>query len=245
MNNKFTIIIPFYNVENTIQKTIASVLKQDYKNYTCILIDDISTDSSYKECKKIIKNNSCFSLIKNKEKKYSTKNIYEAIHKYTKEDDIVVVLDGDDFLFGKDVLSHLNDFYNKNDCWLTYGSYIELSRGVKGKFAKQVPEYVIENNSYRQFEWCTSHLRTFRSFLYKKIKKEDFLDENKKFFTRAGDLVIMFPMLEMAAEKAFYIDKTLYIWNDISDLNDHKIDHSTQLAIENQVRNRKKYEKII
>tara|TARA_R100000951_G_scaffold52964_1_gene44616 strand:+ start:1345 stop:2085 length:741 start_codon:yes stop_codon:yes gene_type:complete len=246
MNNRFIIIVPFFNVEKTIQKTLSSVLKQTYSNYACILIDDMSTDDSYKKCEDIIRDNDSFYLIKNKKKKNSTRNIYEAIYKYTEENDIVVILDGDDFLFGKDVLSYLNNFYNKSNCWLTYGSYLELSNGLRGKFAKQIPEYVIKNNSYREHEWITSHLRSFRSFLYKKIKKEDFLNnENKKFFTRAGDLVIMFPMLEMAGEKACYIEKILYVWNNLSNLNEHKVDHTQQLANEKQIRSRKKYEKII
>ena len=70
-------------------------------------------------------------------------------------------------------------------------------------------------------------------------------DRNGNFYTRAGDLVIMYPMLEMAGKKAFYIDKILYIWNNISELNEHKVDHSKQILVEQEVRNKEKYEPII
>ena len=46
MNNKFIIIVPFYNVEKWIKYNIRSVKKQNYSNYKCILVNDISTDKS-------------------------------------------------------------------------------------------------------------------------------------------------------------------------------------------------------
>lgn len=46
----FSIIIPVYNVEKYLTECISSILKQTYKNYEVILIDDGSTDSSGKIC---------------------------------------------------------------------------------------------------------------------------------------------------------------------------------------------------
>lgn len=51
-NIKFSIIIPAYDVQETIGKTIASVLKQTYSNYELIVIDDCSTDNTYNVVKK-------------------------------------------------------------------------------------------------------------------------------------------------------------------------------------------------
>lgn len=48
MNNPLvSIIIPLYNSENFIKKTIESLLNQSYKNIELIIIDDHSTDQSY------------------------------------------------------------------------------------------------------------------------------------------------------------------------------------------------------
>lgn len=44
----FSIIIPCYNLEKYVHKTIVSVLKQNYENFELILIDDGSTDNTYK-----------------------------------------------------------------------------------------------------------------------------------------------------------------------------------------------------
>ena len=178
MNNHFKIIIPFYNVEQYISTTIKSVIAQNYKNYECILINDKSTDASYDTCLSLIENKSSFKLVNNEDKKCSLENIYDTIHNFTSGEDIIVILDGDDFLFGPDALEYLNDFYNKEKCLLTYGSYINLSNSKRGKFAIKLPDYIIENNQFRNYQWCTSHLRSFKSSLFKKIDKKDLCDEN-------------------------------------------------------------------
>lgn len=49
-SKKFTIIIPVYNCEKYLKKTIESILDQTYKNYEIILIDDGSSDGSPKIC---------------------------------------------------------------------------------------------------------------------------------------------------------------------------------------------------
>jgi glycosyltransferase involved in cell wall biosynthesis len=243
--NKFLIICPLYNVETTIQKTINSILLQDYKNYKCIIVNDNSTDKTIEIINKVIYNNSNFILVNNKERKYSLSNIYNSIHHYSKEEEeIVIILDGDDFFASKDVLSYLNEYYLTNKCWLTYGSYVNLSNMKKGAFSKQIPSYVIENNLFRNHEWCTSHMRTFKSFLFKSIKKESLCDTEGNFYKITGDLAIMFPMLEMAYDKSRYIDKVLYIWNDLNELNDHKKDNRLQIKTEIQLRNLPKYNRI-
>ena len=44
----FSIILPFYNAEKTIERSIQSVLRQDFENYELLCINDGSTDGSEK-----------------------------------------------------------------------------------------------------------------------------------------------------------------------------------------------------
>ena len=55
MNNKVDIIIPVYNSQKYISKTIKSVFRQTYKNWKLIIIDDASTDDTKKILEKIYK----------------------------------------------------------------------------------------------------------------------------------------------------------------------------------------------
>ena len=50
MNNKISIIIPVYNVENYIERCIDSLISQSYINLEIILVDDGSTDKSGEIC---------------------------------------------------------------------------------------------------------------------------------------------------------------------------------------------------
>ena len=59
MSNKelVSVIMSAYNSQNTIEKSINSLLVQTYKNIEIVFIDDSSTDKSYKIAKKFENNN--------------------------------------------------------------------------------------------------------------------------------------------------------------------------------------------
>lgn len=243
MSNHFKIIIPLYNVEEWIKICLRSVKAQTYQDYQCIIVDDISTDGSVDVIKKEIASDDRFLLVENKEKKYALRNIYEAIElSNPAKEDIIVTLDGDDWLASRDVLSTLNDVYSKSDCWITYGSYAEYPSGRRGKFSKQIPQHIINESSYRRNPWSASHLRTFKYKLWDRIEREDLLDSDGNFYEMAWDLSFMFPMLEMAGPRSLYVQDILYSYNLSNPLNDHKKDHSKQLRLESEIRGKKPYD---
>lgn len=46
----FSIIVPVYNAERYIKICINSILSQTFKDFEVIIVDDASTDDSYKIC---------------------------------------------------------------------------------------------------------------------------------------------------------------------------------------------------
>ena len=50
MQEKISIIVPVYNVENYLERCVESILKQTYTNFELLLINDGSTDQSGDLC---------------------------------------------------------------------------------------------------------------------------------------------------------------------------------------------------
>lgn len=55
-NVRVTIIVPVFNAENTLTDCVAAICAQSEKNIQIILVDDCSSDSSFKKCKELAKN---------------------------------------------------------------------------------------------------------------------------------------------------------------------------------------------
>ena len=77
--NRLNIIIPLYNVEKWIGRCLKSVQGQNYSNFRCYVVNDISTDNTDQKILNQIKDDDRFVYINNKEKKYALKNIYDTI----------------------------------------------------------------------------------------------------------------------------------------------------------------------
>lgn len=241
---RINIITPFYNVEKWISKNIEMLKQQTHTDFRCVLVDDLSTDKSFDVCRDIINNDQRFILIKNKEKKYALKNIIDSINILgLSDEEIIVTIDGDDWLYDKFVLEKVNKIYEIKKILLTYGNYLNYPTNTLGH-CSPYPKHVIDNNSYRQDNWRASHLRTFKYKLWKNIKQEDFLDEEAKFLDVTWDLAFMFPMLEMSGGKFHCFREPLYVYNRQNDINDYKIKLQRQRFYETYIRRKNRYERL-
>lgn len=242
-NKKFVIVIPSYNNSKWCEKNILSALNQDYDNFRIIFTDDCSKDDTFEKVRAVVEaseNKDKATIIKNTQRIGALANLYNMIHS-CEDDEIILTLDGDDWLAHDHVLNMLNRTY-ADDVWLTYGQYQNWPDGGKG-IAQPIPYNVIANNSFRQYTWCASHLRTFYAWLFKAIKLEDF-KYNGSFMSMAWDMTIMFPMLEMAGSRSRYINDFLYTYNLENPINDHKVDQKLQQTLDRYVRGMPKYQKL-
>lgn len=213
------IISCFWNASNYVSKCIDSVKSQTFKNYKMFLIDDMSTDNSKDVVKKLIDGDDRFILIENTEKKFKLKNFDDLImdESLFDDEDIIVELDGDDWLYNENVLEIINKKYltNKN-LWLTNGSFV-YSNGRIGFSGKA------NYNSVRSDAFTFSHLRTWKTHLWRKIDESSFLDTNGEYFKSAADVAYSYPMVEMAGKNHYeFIPDILLVYNEESPYNDHK-----------------------
>ena len=137
---------------------------QQDRDFKVFIIDDVSTDNTVEITKSLIVDDNRFNLIINTEKKFKLKNLDELIPTFD-DDDIVIELDGDDFLLNSDVVYDIRKIYSEGDVWLTNGSFM-YSSGNEGFSSKCNP------NTIRKDVFRFSHLRTWKTFLWKAIPKD-------------------------------------------------------------------------
>lgn len=243
-DKKFVIVIPSYKNSEWCEKNIQSTIDQNYDKYRVIFIDDCSPDDTFDKVLNVVNSSNKknkFTLIKNTIRNGALCNLYNAIHSCD-DDEIIVTLDGDDWLANSDVLNKLNEVYNSGDIWMTYGQYQNYPDNGIG-ISQQVPDHIINSNGYRQYAWCSSHLRTFYTWLFKQIKDEDLKYEGQ-FAPTAWDCTMQFPMLEMSGHHAKFIPDVLYIYNLINPINDHKVNRDFQKKLELYYRAQPRYNKL-
>jgi glycosyltransferase involved in cell wall biosynthesis len=235
------IVTTLYNCENYIEQCLASIMGQTHKNFKCYITDDLSTDNSVKLVKKMIEGDDRFILIQNTEKLYQPGNYDQVIRNNLdiSDNEIIVEIDGDDWLPTSKVLEKIHQIYLDDNVWITNGSF-RYSNGTNGFSSKQNLDIDL-----RKSRMTCSHMRTWRAFLWRKIKQEDLKDENDEYWKVTGDLAFMFPMLEMSGEEHYkFVEEIMYVYNEQNPLNDHKVDLSLVNEIANKIRNKTKYEKI-
>ena len=238
---RFVIVIPSYNNQRWCEKNIFSALNQDYGNFRIIFTDDCSSDETYKLVSAAVEaspNKHRCTIIRNQTRVGALANLYNMIHSCA-DDEIVLTLDGDDWFPHNNVLNKLREHYKSGDIWMTYGQYTNSTDGAYG-VAARYSDSVIATNTFRKAPWGASHLRTFYSWLFKKIKKEDLYYQGS-FMMMTWDLGMMIPMLEMAGPHSKFIPDILYVYNMENILNDHKVNGKLQQALDKYVRTLPKY----
>jgi len=219
---KIVIISPFRNAENYIKSHCLSVDQQDYDNYLHVVIDDNSDDNSQNN----IPESSKRIVITNSERKGCIANQLSAIDEYVNEDDLVMFLDGDDFLVSNNTIF---DYYNRlydEGFEFTYGSMWSLIDEIP-LIAQDYPKEVKENKTYRQhmFNWKIpyTHLRTVKGKYCLNLNKDVFKNDGE--YMKSGmDNPLFYELIEQVDHANIKAVKEIFCYyNDANPLNDYKI----------------------
>lgn len=238
------IVIASYNNTDWFKQNLDSVFMQKYTNYRVIYIDACSTDGTYDLVNAYINVHGFghkFNLIRNETRACALENQYNAIHS-CQDQEIILILDGDDWFAHENVFSCINRAYEDVNVWITYGQFQFYPTNEIG-FCRMMPAEVVEHNSYRSYPHFPSHLRTFYAGLFKKIKKEDLCIDGK-FFPMTGDMAAMIPMMEMAGNRFKAISDVLYIYNDINPISDHRVKRELQKELDDYIRRQPAYARL-
>ena len=227
-----SVVIPSYNNKNYYKKNLDSIFQQDYPNYNykIVYINDCSTDHTGELAQIYLEENSPvpFKLINHTNNRKASISRWHGVN-LCEDNDIVVLVDGDDWLADKDVLKKINKAYEFEGIWHTYGSY-KTSQDTIPSVGYQMPKSVYQKNKFREYGFVSTHLRTFYAWLFKEIPFGNLIFEGKPM-VMAGDVAEEFSLLEMANDKTKFMDSILYVYNTETPLNDSKLDPGLQTKI--------------
>lgn len=238
LKNNIYIIIPFRNAKPYLKDCYMSLLAQKYQSFKAIFIDDCSDDGSLDS----IPNHPRFIKIRSESRNYVLKNIYEVLTKFEfGEEDIIAIMDGDDYLIHEFALDIINEIYNQNDCFISFGQYLFST----GQYGHCYPYNYEEFLNLRQHDWRASHLKTFKFKIYKEFVKQDnslksYRDDNGNFY-KAYDVALMVPLLEISGySKVFFNKEPLYLYR-LHELNESNLDGSLQKNVQNHVNSKQPF----
>lgn len=101
---KLSIIIPVYQAEKTLERCVDSILKQSFRDYEVVLVNDASSDNSAAICKKLTERDKRVRVIHKKQNVGLSEARNTALRKV--HGDYVTFVDADDFI-GNDTLHEL------------------------------------------------------------------------------------------------------------------------------------------
>jgi len=196
MKNKFVFVVPYYNAEDNISKTLHSMMAQSYDDWRAIVINDISTDNGSSFVNKIV-NGSIhrhkFTLIDRTEKYGEVRNTLDALDSID-DDEIVCRLDGGDWLVENDLLWIINESYkdsNQAVAWTAH-RWSYTSRNISGHLN------LLPGQTVYQHPWVSSHLKTFRAGQLRKVPKTNFFTDLGEYIMIACDQAIFLPMMHLS-----------------------------------------------
>lgn len=246
MNGSFKIVVPSFNCIDFLKKNLASIEAQTYKSYDVCVIDDCSTVKGQRELILDYCQRNNWKYIFHQKNLGALAGIVEGIHSFNcQDDDVIVMVDGDDWLYNDKVLEKLAKIYTEEDVYLTWGSFESYPTGyVETCAAHPIDDDIIVNKRYREITDIFCHLKTYKYRLFREIKDEDLRDENHEYFRLSWDKALMYPMLEMAGHKIRFVPDILYVYNIDNPLNDFKLAREEQIAVSNYIRDLPMYSKL-
>ena len=208
-----SIIIPMYNVEDKIERTLNCIEEQRIKEkYEIIIIDDCSVDDSYNICKKYIKNKKIKNAIvlKNTENRGPSYTRNKGMKLANGE--YCILLDSDDY-YEKNTINTMLENMKPKSIVIVGIKYLYKKNKIKYLLYGEKNKIMnIESNQYAKF-YLTGLLNQPSNKMYdlNYIKEKNiFFNENSSY---GEDLEFNIKYTENI-EDIIYINKPLYVYTE-------------------------------
>jgi glycosyltransferase involved in cell wall biosynthesis len=185
-----------------------------------------------------------YLYIENPRRTYALANYYQAVHRHCHRDSIVITLDGDDELVGRNVFKLFNWAYQTKRAGVVYSNFYwyDQGRSVREGFTEDYTPQEKARSAFRQVPMKFSQLRSFLAELFLLIDPKDFQDEKGEFFSISSDVAMFVPLMELACGRVAKIEGEYnYLYNFNTGLNDVK-ERKRQTEVEASIRSMKAYE---
>lgn len=231
------VIIPAYDCLDALRNSVYSVASQDYAPMTVVISDDASPSEAQRAFVAESGQRPGWTSIQRTERVGALRNIHEAIIAANpKPEDIIVLVDGDDWLEGQHAISTIAAAYHDPNVWLTYGSYRTEPPTEEAHPAEPYPAEVIANRTFRDDLLRFNHPLSFKGFLWAELGPDDFTDDDGNWLFYGYDEAIMYPLLEVAGEHHRHLTDTLYVYNAANPISQSRlIDHDPRVATDSAI----------
>lgn len=237
----FKVVIPSFNSARWIERTADSILSQSYPPTAVCIVDDASTDLHHTDLVQRLCKRHGWCAHRRTENGGPLASLVAGVGQLEcGPEDVIVVVDGDDWLAHPDVLAHVAQVYREGGVDITFGQYVHYPSGRIGHCCAP-PSEVIADRSWRQGPMYFSHLRTFRYKLFAAIRDGDLRAPDGSYLRAAADWATMVPMLEMAGDRFRFIEEVLYVYNTENPMQLHRIAGNVQKRYRLYVRGLEKY----
>jgi glycosyltransferase involved in cell wall biosynthesis len=207
----FHVIVNCGFCEKEIGRCIDSLKMQTLDDWRAWVNVDRKGDGTYGNAIAAAAGDSRFDIVQNERREYPMANILRTVARSdAAAEDVIVIVDGDDWLITPNAFSLIASAYARDNCWLTYGSWISDDPRSPGRW----PPYEEGTTDFRSAPWLGTAVRSWKRWLFDRIDNADFCDATGRYLRLTEDMACMFPMLEMATtRRARHIAEPLLFYN--------------------------------
>lgn len=205
-----------------VSRSLTSLIRQRDTEWRAVVVDDASTDGSPEVIRELIGSDPRFTLLASEERRFGLRSRIEAAQVAMDSGaEVLVALDLDDWLLGREVNGFLRRLYQDQTLWITYGSFRRwrperrlLRLRPKRSPARGYSDEEFASAGLRRAPWLGTHLRSWRAGLMRRLDPAWLQGDQGEELTSCEDMALMLPMLEMAGpDRARFVRKALYAYN--------------------------------